>query len=252
MQRGTSSDRIDNESKVVSRIPRPPNNRSKSSSESRKIGTETTKKHENFAFERSEAFGVTLQTLGEARPAGPKSALGTARAVPRGSKSASGRVRGASACHPDDAGTQPKSVRNAKACSNSHSIGFSSFFGPSVGRPNLNFRQPAQCFVDLGRRTHRLPAGSEKVAPGHHFRAPNRLRGPSGRLGRAQNRPLRAIKSARSTFGVSAKFFCRCERGKKREKERMLGDVECGGPQCPGSSSENLRLDVWTCRAPPP
>ena len=34
--------------------------------------------------------------------------------------------------HPDDAGTQPKSVRNAKACANSHNIGFSSFFGPSV------------------------------------------------------------------------------------------------------------------------
>ena len=71
MQRGTSSDRIDNESKVVSRIPRPPNNRSKSSSESRKIGTETTNKHENFAFERSEAFGVALQTLGEASKSGP-------------------------------------------------------------------------------------------------------------------------------------------------------------------------------------
>ena len=79
MQRGTSSDRIDNESKVVSRIPRPPNNRSKSSSESRKIGTETTKKHENFAFERSEAFGVILQTLGEA----PKSGLGRVREAPR-------------------------------------------------------------------------------------------------------------------------------------------------------------------------
>ena len=53
--------------------------------------------------------------------------------------------------------------------------------------------------------------------------------GRSGRLGRAKKRFLRAIKSARSTSGVSAKFFCRCERGKKREKERMLGDVECAG-----------------------
>ena len=138
----------------------------------------------------------------------------------RKKKSASESVSRASADHPDDARTQPKRVQNTRACANSHSIEFSSFFGTSVGGPNLNFRQPAQCFVDLGRRTHRAPARSEKVAPGHHFRAQNRLRGPSGRLGRAKKRPLRAIKSARSTSGVSAKFFCRCERSKKREKER--------------------------------
>ena len=179
-----------------------------------------------------EAQGVSKCSQGP--PRGPNEARKRVpshpKRVPRGSKSVSGRVRAASAGHPDDAGTQPKSVQNAKACANSHSIGFSSFFGPSVGRPNLNFRQPAQCFVDLGRRTHRAPARSEKVAPGHHFRAQNRLRGPSGRLGRAKKRPLRAIKSARSTSGVSAKFFGRCVRGKKREKERMLGDVECEGP----------------------
>ena len=126
MQRGTSSDRIDNESKVVSRIPRSPNNRSKSSSESRKIGTETTKKHENFAFERSEAFGVALQTLGEASKSGPGSLwegpralsgrLGRPQEPPRASRGASGEpplaIQTTLGRSPSAFGT-PKRVRTA-------------------------------------------------------------------------------------------------------------------------------------------
>ena len=132
---------------------------------------------------------------------------------------------------------------NAEACANSHNIGFSSFFDSSEEKPSLNFRQPAQCFVDMARRTHRTPARNEKAEPGHHFRSQNRLRGPSGRHGRAKKRPLRAIKSARSTSGVSAKFFGGCERGKRREKERMLGEVESEGCQGPGPPYRNLRMD---------
>ena len=107
MQRGTSSDRIDNESKVVSRIPRSPNNRSKSSSESRKIGTETTKKHENFPFERSEAFGVTLQTLGEA----PKSGLGRVREGPRALSGRLGRPQEAPRASRGASGEPPLAIQ---------------------------------------------------------------------------------------------------------------------------------------------
>ena len=107
MQRGTSSDRIDNESKVVSRIPRPPNNRSKSSSESRKIGTETTKKHENVAVERSEVFGVTLQTLGEA----PKSGLGRVREAPRALSGRPGRSQEAPRAPRSASGEPPRATR---------------------------------------------------------------------------------------------------------------------------------------------
>ena len=59
-------------------------NQSKSSSGSRKIDPKTTRKHESSTFERSEALGDALQTLGEAS----KSGLGRVR---EGSRALSGR-----------------------------------------------------------------------------------------------------------------------------------------------------------------
>ena len=225
MQRGTSSDRIDNESKVVSRIPRPPNNRSKSSSESRKIGTETTKKHENFAFERSEAFGVTLQTLGEA----PKSGLGRVREAPRALSGRLGRSQEAPRAPRGASGEPPRAIRTTlgrgprafgtpKRVRTATTSDFHRFLARAwKGRTSIFASQRSVLLTWDEERTDCQQA-AKKVPPGHHFRAPNRLRGPSGRLGRAKKRPLRAIKSARSTSGVSANFFCGCERGMKREK----------------------------------
>ena len=156
----------------------------------------------------------TLRGRRGRRPRAVRNASGTAqerswpaRAGPSRSKIASGTVRGASAGHPDDPSMRPKSVRKTKACTNSLRIEISSFFATIEGRPNLNFRQPVQCFVDFGRRKHRAPARSEKVTPKHHFRFQNRSRGPSGRLVPAPKRLLRAIKSARSTSGVTANSF---------------------------------------------
>ena len=178
----------------------------------------------------------TLRGRRGRRPRAVRNASGTARerswparAAPSRPKNVPRSVRAASAGHPDDARSQPTSVRIAKAMANSLSIEISSLLGRIERKPNLNFRQPVQCFVDFGRRPHGAPARSEKVTPGHHFRSQNRSRGPSGRLVRAPKRFLRAIKSARSTSGVTPKFLSRCERGKRAREERMLSEVECGG-----------------------
>ena len=101
-------------------------NRSKSSSGSRKIGPKTTKKHENSAFERSEALGDALQTLGEASKSGPgrvweaprvlSGRPGRSQVAPRASRGASGEpplaIQTTLGRSPSAFGT-PKRVRTA-------------------------------------------------------------------------------------------------------------------------------------------
>ena len=48
-------------------------------------------------------------------------------------------------------GSVPEAFSNAGVSSNGVRIDFSSLFGTIVGSPNLNFRQPVQCFVHFAR-----------------------------------------------------------------------------------------------------
>ena len=154
--------------------------RSKSSSESTKIGSKTTKKNENSIVERSlnphtsrfeniceliwprrsGALGVSPRTLGDAF----RSAPGRARDGQERSRDAP--------CSPtslqDCLGQRPGSLREPfgrrrdatqersdprtpkRACANGHRDEFSFFFCTSVRRPNLSFRQPVQCSVNFG------------------------------------------------------------------------------------------------------
>ena len=66
---------------------------------------------------------------------------------------------------------------------------------------------------------------------------------PGAARSRGKSRPERA-KSARSTSGVTAIFFCGCERGLQCEKSACWAGLERGDPREPRTSSRNLRMDV--------
>ena len=96
---------------------------------------------------------------------------------------------------------QPGTLRTApralpdpslNACANSSSVRFdvSSFCGATVERPNLNFRQPVQCFVHFGRSSHRTRAGGETTIEGFWppKSSPGASKSSSGGFRRAQSR----------------------------------------------------------------
>ena len=111
---------------------------------------------------RSADAGGSVQERFGRRPGRPKSGLGTAQATSGRSKSASGAARGASAAHPDDARTRPKSVPEAKACANGRRIEFSALQARRADAPMWENRNSCQCFVHFGRSQHRTPPRSEK------------------------------------------------------------------------------------------
>ena len=118
---------------------------------------------------RSADVGGGVQERFGTRPGRPKSGLGTPQAAPGRSKTASGTVRGASAAHPDDARTRPKSVLDAKACANSRRVEFSALQARRADAPMWQNRSSCQCFVHFGRSQHRTASRNEKMTPGHRF-----------------------------------------------------------------------------------
>ena len=78
-------------------------------------------------------------------------------------------------------GARPEPSANACAISNSVRLDLSSFFYALVERPNLNFRQPVQCFVHFGRSSHRTRAGGETTRKSRVFGLQNQAREPRNR-----------------------------------------------------------------------
>ena len=78
-------------------------------------------------------------------------------------------------------GARPEPSANACAVSNSVRFDFSSVFYAMVERPNLNFRQPVQCFVHFGRSSHRTRATGETGRKSRVFGIQNQTREPRNR-----------------------------------------------------------------------
>ena len=75
-------------------------------------------------------------------------------------------------------GTIPEPSLNTFVSSNGDRVDFSPFFNTCAEGLNLNFRAPAQCFVDFGERTQRLCARIEKHRKSTRFGLQHRVRRP--------------------------------------------------------------------------
>ena len=111
-------------------------------------------------------------------------------------------------------GARPEAFANACAVSNRVPIDFSSLFCALVERPNLNFRQPVQCFVHFGRRSHRTRASSEPAQKSRVFSLQNRARDPRNRARAASGER----KAAQEPPKYHRNFKNWAERARQSEK----------------------------------
>ena len=95
-------------------------------------------------------------------------------------------------------GARPEPSANACAVSNSVRLDFSSFCYAMVERPNLNFRQPVQCFVHLGRSSHRTRAGGETTRKSRDSGLQNQAREPRNRARAASGERKAAQEPSKS------------------------------------------------------
>ena len=111
-------------------------------------------------------------------------------------------------------GARPEASANACAVSNSVRLDFSSIFYALVGRPNLNFRQPVQCFVHFGRSSHRTRAGGETARKSRVFGLQNQAREPRNR---ARTAPSER-KAAQEPSKFPRIFNSKADRARQNEK----------------------------------